>query len=111
MSRLITRIENASARVASRMTNELVNGTAIASAAMAATTTEILIRLVVIARSLPSEQAGRLDREVEARIDAEKCAADHAAQRRQKRAQREDEHGDARRIDADAARHLGVVDG
>src|SRR5215471_20220361 len=62
MSRLITRMENASARVASRITNELVNGTAIASAAMAAITTEIFSRLV-IGRSLPSEQAGRLDRQ------------------------------------------------
>src|SRR5215467_1045786 len=62
MSRLITRMENASARVASRITNELVNGTAMASAAMAAMTLAILSRLV-IARSLPSEQAGRLDRE------------------------------------------------
>src|SRR5215813_6399677 len=62
MSRLITRIENASARVASRITNELVNGTTIASAAIAATTMEIFSRLVM-RRSFASEQAGRLDRE------------------------------------------------
>src|SRR5262249_59935282 len=62
MSRLITRMENASARVASRITNELVNGTTIASAAMAAITMAIFSRLV-IARSLPPEQTGRLDRE------------------------------------------------
>ena len=49
--------------------------------------------------------------EIEAGINAEKGAADHAAERRQKRAEREDEHGDAIGVDADAARHLRVVDG
>src|SRR5215469_14641076 len=61
MSRLITRIENASARVASRITKELVNGTMIASTATAATTSETLSRLVIC--SLPPEQAGWLDGE------------------------------------------------
>src|SRR6266852_4667487 len=143
MSTLITRIENANARVASRITNELVLGVMIASAARATTTSRILMRWLFIRRcSLASEQSGRLDRqyqchrrvereigdlreqglteivrqsdqqrpdrraaeaphaaddhdregkrqhlEVEARIDAEEGAADHAAQCRQERAQ------------------------
>src|SRR5581483_10488224 len=61
MSRLITRIENASARVTSRMTNELVFGTTIASAARITATTRTLIGWLVISSSLAPEQAGRLD--------------------------------------------------
>src|SRR5260221_12181655 len=63
MSRLITRIEKASARVASRMMKELVFGTITASAAIATTTIRILKFCPVIGTgSLASEQAGRLDR-------------------------------------------------
>src|ERR1700704_643123 len=64
MSRLITRIENASARVTSRMMNELVFGTTITTAASAAMTITIFQAWVLIGRrSLPPEQPGRLDRE------------------------------------------------
>src|SRR4051812_31732566 len=64
MSRLITRMENASARVTSRMTNELVFGTTITTAARATTTIRIFQALLRIGRrSFPSEQSGRLDRE------------------------------------------------
>src|SRR6266849_2333484 len=64
MSRLITRIENASARVVSRITNELVFGVTIAIAARATTTTKTLIRWLFIRRcSFTSEQSGRLDRQ------------------------------------------------
>src|SRR5215469_14448822 len=149
------------------MTNELVFGTMMAIAARATTTLKTLMFwLFMRRRSLPSEEAGRLDRqdqrhrrvegeigdlgkkrlpeivreadeqradggaaeashaaddhhgkgdrqhlEVQAGINAEEGAADHAAQRRQERAEREDEHGNARGIDADAARHLRIVDG
>src|SRR5262249_12274185 len=145
MSRLITRIEKANARVVSRITNELVFGTMIAIAAKAATTIKTFMCWLFIRRcSFTSEQSGRLHRqnqchrrveeetgscgdqplaksagestaqgaarrppqpsnpaddhdrerdrqhlEVQARIDAEKGAADHAAQCRQERAQRE----------------------
>src|SRR5262245_33894867 len=162
----MTRMAKAKTRVASRMRNELVFGTMIASAASAATTSKILTCWLRIAsRSFPSEQPGRLDRqdqrhrrvkseirdfrkqglaeivrqsdqqradrgsaeaahaaddhdresqrqhlEVEARIDAEEGAADDAAQCRQERTERENQHGDARRVDADAARHLRVYD-
>src|SRR5579885_3302304 len=49
--------------------------------------------------------------EIEAGIDAEKGAADDAAERGEEGAEREDEHRDAVGVDADAARHLRVVDG
>jgi hypothetical protein len=60
MSRLITRMENASARVTSRITNEPVCGTATASAMIAATTTRILISWLLIepAQSLPNRPVG-----------------------------------------------------
>src|SRR5271167_4983339 len=154
MSRLITRMENASARVASRMTKEFVLGTTSATAASATRTTRTLLRTLVI--SFPPEQSRRLYRqdqghrrverkvghlreqrlaeiirkpnqqrsdrgaaeathaaddhhrernrqhlEVEAGIDAEEGAADHAAQRRQEGAQGKDQHGDERCVDAD----------
>src|SRR5215471_5255452 len=142
MSRLITRIEKANARVVSRITNELVFGMMIAIAAKATTTIKTLMCWLFIRRgSFTSEQPGRLDREnqrhrrveseignlreqrlaeivgesddqradrraaqashpaddhdrerdrqhleVQAGIDAEKGAADHAAQCRQERA-------------------------
>src|SRR5260221_10856234 len=167
MSRLITRIENANARVASRITNELVFGTMIAIAAKATTTIRTLMCWLFIRRgSFASEQPGRLYREnqrnrrvegkigtlreqrlaeiagepddqradgcaaqashsaddhdserdrqhleVQAGIDAEKGAADHAAQRRQERAQRENPHGYARGVDVDTARQLRIVVG
>src|SRR6266852_1532034 len=64
MSRLITRIEKASARVASRMMKELVFGTITAIAAIATTTNRTLRGWPVIcAGSLASEQSGRLDGE------------------------------------------------
>src|SRR4029078_6671948 len=64
MSRLMTRMENARARVASRMTNELVLGTTITMAASAATTIRIFqVWLRIGRRSLPPEQSGGLDRE------------------------------------------------
>src|SRR5262252_10697633 len=162
MSRLITRIENANARVISRMTNELVFGMMMAIAAKATTTIRTLMYwLFIRPGSFTSEQPGWLHREnqrhrrvegeignlreqrlaeivgepddqradgcaaqashsaddhdserdrqhleVQAGIDAEKGAADHTTQRRQERAQRENQHGNARGVDADAARHL-----
>src|SRR6476620_2663896 len=64
MSTLITRIENANARVVSRMTNELVFGTMTAIAARATTTLKTLMCwLCIRRRSLASEQPGRLDRQ------------------------------------------------
>src|SRR5262252_9777231 len=64
MSRLITRIEKANARVASRITNELVFGTMIAIAAKAATTIKTFMCWLFIRRcSFTSEQSGRLDRQ------------------------------------------------
>src|SRR5260370_10776708 len=64
MSRLITRIENANARVVSRITNELVFGTMIAIAAKATTTIRTLMYWLFIRRgSFTSEQPGRLHRE------------------------------------------------
>src|SRR5260370_21067518 len=64
MSRLITRIENANARVASRITNELVFGMMIAIAAKATTTIRTLMCWLFIRRgSFASEQPGRLHRE------------------------------------------------
>src|SRR6186997_501970 len=64
MSRLITRMENASARVTSRMTNEPVCGTTRRTAASATITIRIFqLWLRIAGRSLSSEQAGRLDRE------------------------------------------------
>src|SRR5262249_59443740 len=64
MSRLITRIENANARVASRITNELVFGMMIAIAARTTTTTMTLMcRLFIRRGSFASEQPGRLDRQ------------------------------------------------
>ena len=49
--------------------------------------------------------------EIEAGVDAEEGAAGHAAERGEEGAEREDEHRDAVGVDADAARHLRVVDG
>src|SRR5215475_2073931 len=49
--------------------------------------------------------------EVEARVDAKKCNATHAAESREKGAKGKDEHGYAIGIDADAPSHLSVVDG
>src|SRR5262249_55744265 len=154
MSRLMTRIEKANARVVSRITNELVFGTMIAIAAKATTTIKTFMCWLFIRRcSFTSEQSGRLHRqdqrhrrvegetgdlreglfaelvgkpatkradrgapkppnpaddhdrecdrqhlEVQAGIDAEKGAADHAAQCRQERAQRENQHGNARGV-------------
>src|SRR5258707_15890706 len=75
MSRLITRIENANARVASRITNELVFGTMIAIAAKAATTIRTLMCWLFIRRgSFTSEQPGRLHRENQRhrRVEGEK---------------------------------------
>src|SRR4249919_4063992 len=64
MSRLITKMENASARVTSRMMNELVFGTTTATAASATMTIRIFqVWLLIGCRSLPPEQTGRLDRE------------------------------------------------
>src|SRR2546428_9840974 len=58
MSRLITRMEKAKARVASRITNELVLGTMIAIATTAAAAARILtFWLVIDPRSFPSEQS------------------------------------------------------
>src|SRR5713101_8320497 len=62
MSRLITRIAKASARVASRITNELAFGTTIAMTASATTTSRTLIRALLIG-SFPPEQPGRLHRQ------------------------------------------------
>src|SRR2546430_556779 len=59
MSRLITRMEKARARVASRITNELVLGTMTAIAATAAAAARILtFWLVIDPRSFPSKQPG-----------------------------------------------------
>src|SRR5262249_28751081 len=64
MSTLITRIENANARVVSRITNELVLGTMIAIAAKATTTIETLMCwLVTGRRSFTSEQSGGFHRQ------------------------------------------------
>src|SRR5262245_62809313 len=64
MSRLITRIEKANARVVSRLTNALVFGTMIALAANAATTIKTFMCWLFIRRcSFTSEQSGRLHRQ------------------------------------------------
>src|SRR2546425_10245214 len=64
MSRLITRIEKANARVASRITNELVFGMMIAIAARATTTIKTFMCWLFIRRcSFASEQSGRLHRQ------------------------------------------------
>src|SRR6185312_12401993 len=64
MSTLITRIANASARVASKMTNELVFGTTSRTATSATITIPIFAAWLDIARPLLSpEQTGRLDRQ------------------------------------------------
>src|SRR5262249_62288125 len=63
-SRLITRIENANARVVSRITNELVFGMMIAIAARATTTIKTLMCWLFIRRgSFTSKQSGRLHRQ------------------------------------------------
>src|SRR5262245_7237437 len=63
MSTLITKIENASARVTNRMTNEFVPGVMTAIAASATTTMRILaVWLLIERRSFPTEQSGRFDR-------------------------------------------------
>src|SRR5262249_36740098 len=64
MSRLITRIEKAKARVVSRITNELVFGMMIAIAVKATTTIKTFMCWLFIRRcSFASEQSGRLHRQ------------------------------------------------
>src|SRR5450755_2796221 len=64
MSRLIARIPNANARVASRTTKELACGTMNASTTSAAATIRILLCWLTIGRRLlTSEQAGWLHRQ------------------------------------------------
>src|SRR6516165_8195890 len=61
MSRLMTRIEKASARVVKRIRNELVFGTIRVRAASAATTVRTLTRGIAMLRLLSPEQSGRFD--------------------------------------------------
>src|SRR5262249_36864922 len=64
MSRLITRIEKAKARVVSRITNELVFGMMIAIAVKATTTIRPFMCWLFIRRcSFAPEQCGRLPRQ------------------------------------------------
>src|SRR5215468_7940646 len=63
MSRLMARMARTSARVTRRITNELANGATSPSAITKAMTSNILLRLVMIPRSLPPEQPGRLQRQ------------------------------------------------